>query len=103
MEYFLYITYFQEKYQRASKSNVTIRGCTVDDRDVIYSNTLMPEMQTGEWIYFTDMGAYSIACDRHYESMGATQLYPIIDVETYKKVINSEKKLLKQTDFVIVE
>jgi ornithine decarboxylase len=39
----------------------TIFGPTCDSMDCIGKDILLPELEVGEWIYFRDMGAYTVA------------------------------------------
>ncbi|PRP78186.1 hypothetical protein PROFUN_11316 [Planoprotostelium fungivorum] len=39
----------------------TIFGPTCDSMDCIAKDILLPELEVGEWLYFKDMGAYTVA------------------------------------------
>jgi ornithine decarboxylase len=43
-----------------------IWGPTCDSLDCIQKRIFLPEMHPGEWMTFTDMGAYSISCGTHF-------------------------------------
>jgi len=39
----------------------TVFGPTCDSMDCIAKDVLLPELEVGEWLYFKDMGAYTVA------------------------------------------
>ena len=43
-----------------------IWGPTCDSLDCVQKRIFMPEMQVGEWMTFTDMGAYTISCGTNF-------------------------------------
>jgi ornithine decarboxylase len=44
----------------------TIFGPTCDGLDCVLKNALLPELEVGDWLYFTDMGAYTIAAASNF-------------------------------------
>jgi len=50
-----------EQKGRTDMYKCTIFGPTCDSMDCISKDILFPELEVGEWIYFKNMGAYSVA------------------------------------------
>jgi len=46
---------------RTDMHRCTIFGPTCDSMDCISKDILLPELEVGEWLYFKNMGAYSVA------------------------------------------
>lgn len=46
---------------RLKQTPSTIYGSTCDGLDVILKNTLLPELQVGDWLQWPNMGAYTLA------------------------------------------
>jgi len=46
---------------RTESFKCTIFGPTCDSMDCIGKDLLLPELEVGEWLYFKDMGAYTVA------------------------------------------
>lgn len=58
----------------------SIWGPTCDGLDRILENILLPEIQVGDWMYFKDMGAYSMASASSFNGMPApTRSYHCLD------------------------
>lgn len=49
--------------------NSTIWGPTCDALDLIIDNVQLPDLSTGDWIYFKDMGAYSFPTISTFNNM----------------------------------
>ncbi|XP_076107548.1 ornithine decarboxylase-like isoform X2 [Mytilus galloprovincialis] len=49
--------------------NSTIWGPTCDALDLIIDNVKLPDLSTGDWIYFKDMGAYSFPTISTFNNM----------------------------------
>lgn len=47
----------------------SIWGPTCDGLDCILQECKLPEMRNGEWIYFNDMGAYTISAASGFNGM----------------------------------
>jgi len=50
-----------DQNQRTEVHKCTIFGPTCDSMDCIGKDILLPELQVGEWLYFKNMGAYTMA------------------------------------------
>ena len=49
----------------------SIWGPTCDGLDCILETTQLPELEVGDWIYFKDMGAYTMASASTFNGMPA--------------------------------
>ena len=47
-----------------------IWGQTSDDWDYVAQNAQLPVMESGDWLYFEDMGAYTTSASRTYNGFG---------------------------------
>lgn len=50
-----------EKQSKAQQFNSTFFGPTCDSMDVVCRDLDLPELQVGDWLYFRNMGAYTMA------------------------------------------
>jgi len=55
--------------------NSTFFGPTCDSIDVIAKNISFPDMQLGDWIYFNNMGAYTIAAGSCFNGFERPPIY----------------------------
>jgi len=55
----------------------TIFGPTCDSMDCVNKDTLIPELEVGDWLYFRNMGAYSVAAASPFNGFKScpTQFY----------------------------
>ena len=44
----------------------SVWGPTMDIQDCLKKEAVLPLMSTGDWIYFNNMGAYSVAAASHF-------------------------------------
>jgi ornithine decarboxylase len=51
----------------------TIFGPTCDSLDCLAKNIRLPELQIGDWIYFRNMGAYTVAAASHFNGFAPPQ------------------------------
>jgi len=58
-------------------SRCTIFGPTCDGLDCVLKNTLMSELEVGDWLYFTDMGAYTIAAASNFNGFANPKMFYI--------------------------
>ena len=59
-----HVNTYKEKEVEAKNQNLfasTVFGPTCDSIDVIARSVLLPELKIGEWLYFQNMGAYTMA------------------------------------------
>lgn len=53
----------------------SVWGPTCDGLDCIMEDCRLPEMQIGEWIYFEDMGAYTMCCASTFNGMPRPRVF----------------------------
>jgi len=56
----------QERAKTALKYSTSIWGPSCDGLDRIIEHSLMPELEVGEWMYFRDMGAYTMCAGSEF-------------------------------------
>lgn len=61
----------------------TIWGPTCDSLDCIQSRIFLPEMEVGEWMTFTDMGAYTSSCGTNFNGFSL----PVVKCHASPEVI----------------
>ncbi|KAJ4718802.1 Ornithine decarboxylase [Melia azedarach] len=52
----------------------TVFGPTCDADDKISTDHYLPELQTGDWLLFTDIGAYTAACGSNYNGFNTADI-----------------------------
>lgn len=55
--------------KNAPQYESSVWGPTCDSMDCIQRKTVLPEMQVGEWLYFEDMGAYTMCAASQFNGM----------------------------------
>lgn len=68
-----------EKMSAEPRYKCSIWGPTCDGLDCIVNECLMPEMTTGDWMVFDDMGAYTMSAASCFNGMPKPKCYYIID------------------------
>jgi len=61
--------------QQRPKFKSTVWGQTCDGLDSIVVGILLPEMKVGEWLYFKNMGAYTIAASSAFNGFKSPTCY----------------------------
>jgi ornithine decarboxylase len=67
-------TFFYNQAPPMSKFNSSLWGPTCDSIDVIAKDILLPEMNVGDWFYFKQMGAYTIASASTFNGFKKTKV-----------------------------
>ncbi|XP_063448000.1 ornithine decarboxylase-like [Mytilus trossulus] len=67
----------------------TIWGPTCDSLDLVIDNVKLPELTSGDWIFFKDMGAYSFATASSFNSMPKIKEYFICEKRLWEQVYNA--------------
>ena len=58
----------------------SVWGPTCDGLDCILEATQLPDLDVGDWMYFKDMGAYTMASSSTFNGMpGPTRSYHCLD------------------------
>lgn len=58
----------------------TIFGPTCDSIDVICRSVLLPELKVGDWLYFTNMGAYTMAAASSFNGFTPSEKFYVCSV-----------------------
>jgi len=53
----------------------TIFGPTCDSLDLVVKDSLMPELNVGEWLVFENMGAYTMSAASHFNGFKTSNIY----------------------------
>lgn len=59
----------------------SIWGPTCDGLDRIIEDTQLPELNDGDWIYFRDMGSYTLAAGSTFNGIPRPRVYYIAEVK----------------------
>ena len=57
----------------------TVWGPTCDSMDVITKDARLPELSIGDWLYYEEMGAYTVAAASRFNGFN---LSPVFYVDT---------------------
>jgi len=66
---------FRQIPEGTSMQTTTIFGPTCDSLDVIVKKFPFPPMELGEWIYFQNMGAYTLAAASNFNGFDFPHVY----------------------------
>jgi len=66
---------FREIPPNAPTQLTTIFGPTCDSLDVVAKRLQLPELILGEWIYFSDMGAYTLTAASNFNGFESPRVY----------------------------
>jgi len=67
-----------------SKQKSCLFGPTCDSIDVICKNIDLPELEIGDWLYFVNMGAYTIAAASSFNGFKPPNAHYIVCLEDSK-------------------
>lgn len=59
----------------------TVFGPTCDSIDVIARSVLLPKLQIGDWLYFQNMGAYTMAAASSFNGFTPTDIFYVCSVQ----------------------
>lgn len=60
-----------------------IWGTTLDVCDILSDTIDLPELKIGDWLYFENVGAYTICCSSEFNSFPTPDIYSIIKEEDW--------------------
>jgi len=58
----------------------TVFGPTCDSIDVIARSVLLPKLKTGDWLYFQNMGAYTMAASSCFNGFDQSEIFYVCSV-----------------------
>lgn len=67
-----------ERYKQKPVYRSSLWGPTCDGLDCIVKECLMPELNTGDWLLFRDMGAYTMSAASTFNGMPKPKMYHVI-------------------------
>lgn len=70
----------------------SVWGPTCDGLDCIMEECRLPKMEVGEWIYFPDMGAYTMAAGSTFNGMPRPQCFYLSCAATWQEVKAPKRK-----------
>lgn len=77
-----------EGYHGEACFTSSIWGPTCDGLDCIREECLLPQLNTGDWIIFTDMGAYTMCAASTFNGMPKPRCYYIVNKMSWEKLAN---------------
>ena len=77
----------------------TVFGPTCDSIDVIARSVLLPKLSVGDWMYFTNMGAYTMAAASSFNGFTPTEKFYVCSVqpEHFENIIKGPINASKDT------
>ncbi|KAI6186629.1 hypothetical protein M3Y98_00153500 [Aphelenchoides besseyi] len=76
---------FDDDTDQAEYSS-SVWGPTCDSLDLIETNAKLRLLKVGDWIYFENMGAYSLVAASNFNGFVKTQTVHVIDEETWQAI-----------------
>ena len=72
-----------------------IWGPTCDALDMIIQDFMLPELAVGDWIYFKDMGAYTMTITSNFNNMPPVKQYFICSRKLWEELYTSDGSVRK--------
>jgi ornithine decarboxylase len=73
------ILFDEERFENDPRFKSSLWGPTCDGLDCIIKECLLPELNTGDWILFNDMGAYTMSAASNFNGMPKPKCYHIMN------------------------
>ena len=85
---------------KEAKFNSSLWGPTCDGLDCIFEESQMPLLDVGDWVYFKNMGAYTLAAGSTFNGMPRPKVYYFIEDTQWMQmlVMMASQIMLKQFD-----
>ncbi|ORX52269.1 ornithine decarboxylase [Piromyces finnis] len=78
---------FDNGETRETEFNCSVWGPTCDSLDCLSKNTLLPELDVGDWLYFDEMGAYTISAASEFNGFKKSKiLYTNTETTEFLKI-----------------
>ena len=68
----------EERFENAPRFASSLWGPTCDGLDCIIKECALPELNTGDWLLFHNMGAYTMSAASTFNGMPKPRLYHIM-------------------------
>lgn len=75
------------------KYRSVIWGPTCDAIDKLLDNFWIPELHTGDWLLFENMGAYSVTLCSEFNGFEKAPIHPVLTAETIDSIREMDKVL----------
>ncbi|XP_014260440.1 antizyme inhibitor 2-like [Cimex lectularius] len=85
-----------KRVQQGPLKNCCIWGQTNRQLDLVSSHCLLPEMNVGDWLMFTEMGAYSIPLSMNFNGYPIPNEHYFVTKETWSSIGDFFRNLEKQ-------
>jgi len=88
--------YFDNLMNNETEFNCTVWGPTCDSLDCLTTNAILPELDIGDWLYFEEMGSYTICAASEFNGFSKSKiLYTNTEtVELLRIAIEEQNKKL---------
>ena len=80
---FLMCYFYFQNYDDDMLYTSSIWGPTCDGLDCIMPECKLPELRSGDWVYFRDMGAYTLASASTFNGMPAPNQYFVCQMDLW--------------------
>jgi len=72
------VLFDEERFENEPRYTCSMWGPTCDGLDCIVKECLMPELNTGDWVLFYDMGAYTMSAASTFNGMPKPKCYHVL-------------------------
>jgi len=67
-----------ERFENEPRYTCSLWGPTCDGLDCLTRDSRLPELNTGDWLLFEDMGAYTMSAASNFNGMPKPKCYHVI-------------------------
>lgn len=79
--------------------NSSVWGPTCDGLDCILRDTKLPELNEGDWVFFKDMGSYTVAAGSCFNGIPRPRVYYIAEVNPHPQVYDHSYEISAEDQF----
>lgn len=72
------VLFDEERFENEPRYSCSMWGPTCDGLDCIVKDCLLPELNTGDWVLFYDMGAYTMSAASTFNGMPKPKCYHVL-------------------------
>ena len=76
----------------------SVWGPTCDGLDCVLTSVALPDLDIGDWVYFPNMGAYTLAAGSTFNGMPRPDTYHVIEEDLYDKMTGLQEEIREKTD-----
>jgi len=81
-----------EEYTDEMRFSSSVWGPTCDGLDCILQDCQLPELESGDWLVFRDMGAYTMCAASNFNGMPKPRCYYLMQEQQWQQVVMSSNK-----------